>query len=260
MSNFKTQLEEVTKSLLNSDNELFVWAADTNNDELLHAAAMASVRAALALKDVERLMDDKLDFDMNVEAYSIHPEDIDSLAALANEFDASDDEFLQKQAAVIDQLLINFAQRNLKALAESEEEAELAKLRAEYRAKARDKSYSWPKEEHEKDIKSAESVKLIKDQIKEYRPLEASLSTRYCPDHPGNQVRRVGDCIYQCALDKKLYNYQEGFTTMKGNSVPGGDVTNQTRNLGDRAVEEMHFSTRESKLSSFASEDNKIVK
>jgi hypothetical protein len=78
------------------------------------------------------------------------------------------------------------------------------------------------------------------------------LSTRYCPDHPGAQFARIADCVYQCELDKKMYNFKEGFETMKGNKIPGGTVSEQTRSLGDRALEQMHFATRESRL-----QDNK---
>jgi hypothetical protein len=176
------------------------------------------------------------------------PSDIEALATLASEFDASGDEFLQKQAAVIDQLIINFAQKGLKAKAQAAEDAELAKLRAEHREKALEKVYNEPREIHEKDIKASDAIKAIQDQVVKYRPMETALSTRYCPDHPGAQIRRVADYIYQCALDKKIYNYQEGFTTMKGNKVPGSDVSRQTQHLGDRALEEMHFSTRDARL------------
>lgn len=248
MSNLKKQIESLTESLLDSENEVLVWAEETDNPKLLAHAAVILVKAASALREVSSLAQKKLDFEMSVEAGSIHPADVESLAALATEFDASDDEFLQKQAAVIDQLLINFAQRGLKSEAETADEKELAKLRAEYRAKSSEQCYDDPRKEHEKDIKAAEAVKAIRSQVKEFRPLEAALSTRYCPDHPGSQVRRIGDYSYQCALDKKIYNYQEGFTTEKGNKVPGTDVARQTQNLGDRALEEMSFSTREARL------------
>lgn len=248
MSNLKKQLESLTKSLLDNENEVLVWAEKTDNPKLLAYTASVLVKAANTLKEVSSLTDKKLDFEMAVEAESIHPTDLDGLVALANEFDASDDEFLQKQAAVIDQLIINFAQKGLRVQAETDAEKELAKLRAEYRTKASEKCYKEPKEIHEKNINATEAIKAIKNQVKEYRPLETSLSTRYCPDHPGVQVRRVGDYSYQCALDKKIYNYQEGFTTEKGNKVPGTDVSNQTQNLGNRALEEMSFSTREARL------------
>tara|TARA_Y100000310_G_C20497810_1_gene722417 strand:- start:144 stop:902 length:759 start_codon:yes stop_codon:yes gene_type:complete len=248
MSEFKKKLHSMAEALFSPDNELTVWAEENGNEELLAYAAFVQAKAAKAIKDVIRLADTKTNFDLSIEADSIHPRDLEELAEVAAQFDDSDDPFLQKQAAVIDQLLINFAQRGLRAEAESADEKELAKLRAEYRAKASEKCYEEPRKVHEKDIKAADAVKAIRSQVKEYRPMETALSTRYCPDHPGNQVRRVGDYTYQCGLDKKVYNYQEGFTTEKGNKVPGSDVARQTQYLGDRALEEMHFSTREARL------------
>lgn len=260
MSDLKKQIESLSKLFLNRDNELLVWAEQTDNPKLLDHVASILVRAANVLQSVEVAVDKKLEFEMAVEADSIHPADIDGLAALSAEFDASDDEFLQKQAAVIDQLLINFAERGLRAQAESAEEKELAKLRAKYRAESSEECYKGPRKDLERDIKAADAIKAIKSQVKEYRPLQASLSTRYCPDHPGSQVRRIGDNIYQCALDKKIYNYREGFTTERGNKVPGTDVANQTQSLGDRALEGMSFSTRENRLNANASEKTDLTK
>lgn len=248
MSDFKKQLDSLAASLLDSENEILVWAEEMDDQKVLDMAAMTLVKAAKALEDVRRLADKKFDFEMEVEAESISPVDVEALAALAQEFDSSGDEFLQKEAAVIDQLLINFAQRGLKAKAESEAEKELARLRSEYRAKERDKKYKEPKEAYDKDTKASEAAKAIKKQVKEFRPLEAPLSTRYCPDHPGAMVVRVGDGTYQCSIDKKLIPYQEGFTTEKGNKIPGTSVANQTQSLSDRKLEETHFSTRETKL------------
>ena len=248
MSKLNHELKNIVDALVNIDNELTVWAEENGNDQFLLHAAMVQLKAAQAIQDVIKLSEIKEDFELSIEADSVHPRDIEELAEVAAQFDASDDPFLQKQAAVIDQLLINFAQRGLRSQAESDDEKELAKLRAEYRTKASDKCYKEPTETLEKDIRAADAVKAIRNQVKEYRPMEAGLSTRYCPDHPGNQVRRIADYVYQCGLDKKIYNWQEGFTTEKGNKVPGSDVARQTQHLGDRALEEMHFSTREARL------------
>ena len=56
------------------------------------------------------------------------------------------------------------------------------------------KKYHDPKEELDKMNKISDSQKAIdKSQMtKEYRILEAPLSTRYCPDHAGAQITRVG--------------------------------------------------------------------
>jgi hypothetical protein len=78
-------------------------------------------------------------------------------------------------------------------------------------------------------FKADEVAKVVDDNIKEYKPLETALKTRTCPDHPGAQMQRLSDDVYQCSLDKKTYDFKSGFTTMKGNKVPGGDVTLQTQ-------------------------------
>ena len=83
--------------------------------------------------------------------------------------------------------------------------------------------------------------KAVKEQIKEYRPLEASLMTRFCPDHPGVMMNRVEDRVFQCSLDQKTYDFENGYTTLKGNKVPGSSVNN---NHFDNN-QQVSFSTRE---------------
>ena len=101
----------------------------------------------------------------------------------------------------------------------------------------------------EKDVKATESAKAVSEYLnKTKRPLESPLSTRYCPDHPGTSVIRVGEDTYQCPLDKNVYNYNEGYTLMTGTKVPGGNVEEQTQAIGDRKLEQTNFSTRESTI------------
>jgi hypothetical protein len=171
------------------------------------------------------------------------------LVAWASELDKTGDPELIKEASVIDEILLTLAApKDAKDAFKLAEDQEIERLREKYRSEALDDRYKRPREELQKDLKTADAVKAIENSVKEYRPMEAPLSTRTCPDHPGAQMQRVGDNIYQCSLDKKVYNYRGGFTTMKGNQVPGGDVSEQTQSLGDRAVEHMSFDTRESKL------------
>lgn len=76
----------------------------------------------------------------------------------------------------------------------------------------------------------------ITNQDKPFKPMnEGSLSTRYCPDHRGVQAIRVGENIYQCPIDGKIYDYQSGYVNYEGQKVPGGSVaaqTPQTSNYG----------------------------
>lgn len=174
---------------------------------------------------------------------------MDMLVTWATELDKTGDQELIKEASVIDEILLTLAApRDAKEAFKLAEDKEIERLREKYRTEALEDSYKHPREELQKDLKTADAVKAIENSVKEYRPMEAPLSTRTCPDHPGAQMQRIGDTIYQCSLDKKVYNYRGGFTTMKGNKVPGGDVSEQTHSLGDRAFEHMSFDTRESKL------------
>lgn len=61
-----------------------------------------------------------------------------------------------------------------------------------------------------------------------YRPVDSSLSTRYCPDHVGAMMGRVGESTYQCPIDNEVYNWEVGYTTYDGKDVPGSSVAGQT--------------------------------
>ena len=96
--------------------------------------------------------------------------------------------------------------------------------------------------------KVVESQKAIQQSqmTKQYRIMEAPLSSRYCPDHPGTQIARVGEHMWQCELDKKTYNFENGFELNNGSKVPGGDVANQTQVL--ETPYHAIFDTREGRL------------
>lgn len=174
---------------------------------------------------------------------------LQTLAMMAEELDKTGDPELIKEASVLDEILLTLAApRDAKEAFKLAEDKEVERLREKYRSEGRERAYDFPRTELERDLKTADAIKAIQNSIKEYRPLEAALNTRTCPDHPGAQMARVGDDKYQCSLDKKIYDYLSGFTTLKGNKVPGGDVSSQTQALGDRAVEHSSFDTRESKL------------
>lgn len=151
---------------------------------------------------------------------------LDKLAKLASELDSSDDESKQAQASVLDEILLGIGAKK-KAVAGDDYKNPYQLGQSKY---------------------VDEAKKAIKDKVKEFRPLEAPLSTRTCPDHPGALLARTEDHVYQCQLDKAYYNYQAGFTTMKGNKVPGGSVQNQTRDFDNPVGENLSFNTRESRL------------
>lgn len=189
--------------------------------------------------------------DMVAESSSnLESADLEEVAALAGEFDKNDDEWSKKQASVLDQLLINFSRKSHGELSKKADEDEITRLRAKLRSEKIDELYKGPKEAHDERNHASEAAQAISDSIKQYRPLEAPLSTRSCIDHPGQSLVRIADDTYQCSLDKKIYSYAEGFTTAKGNKVPGGSVAEQTAGVWDRGsigmVNSMGFSTRES--------------
>jgi hypothetical protein len=63
--------------------------------------------------------------------------------------------------------------------------------------------------------------------------IEASLSTRYCPDHCGAPIIRISDRIFQCSLDGKIYDFDSGYVNYKGQRVPGGSISEQTPSQSD---------------------------
>lgn len=227
-------------SLLGHDGELMQIAERyLNNDSLadfLGELMMAENAINRALRD------------FNKNAEMVNEQDIDELGALAQALDETGDPVLMKQASVLDEILITIgADPKAQAAFKKAQDDEIERLRAKYQDTNRDQ-YTRATEEHRKEINVNEAIKEIDRKIKKYRPLEASLSTRYSPDMPGVSLVRIGDSVWQCPITKKIYDYRSGFTTTKGNVVPGGDVSNQTQHLGYRAQEHMNFSTREELL------------
>ena len=244
MQDLKEKLEALQKQLVDRDNEILVLADETGDNNILNHVAYSLAVASNQINSALNHVKGKI-----TTAETLSSDDLNSIAELATAFDSSDDEELRKKASVLDQLLLNIGVTNTEHIVSKKaQEEEVAKIRERMRAENIEKNYKNPSKELERDIKAAEATKQIKEQIKEYRPLETSLSTRYCPDHAGTSVVRIADYTFQCPLDKKIYSYTEGFTTMKGNKVPGTSVENQTQSLSDRELEKMHFSTRESQL------------
>jgi hypothetical protein len=176
----------------------------------------------------------------------ITEESLETLAIIASEFDKSDDELLRKQAAVFDEILLGFgASKRQVAEMKAAHDKEINRLKSQ--AADEKDPYTVARVEQDKENKKTEVEKAYKDKVKEFRPMEASLMTRSCPDHPGAQMSRIAEHTFQCSLDKGIYNFQTGYTTLKGNKVPGGDVSEQTQSF-DRTNEITSFDTRESRL------------
>jgi hypothetical protein len=81
-------------------------------------------------------------------------------------------------------------------------------------------------------------------------PNNMPLNTRYCPDHIGVSVSRVGENTYQCPLDGKIYNYETGWEDYDGNKHPGGSVAEQTPDASGYGIPHRIFDTRENIINS----------
>jgi hypothetical protein len=218
--------------LESSENDLIIKSEE--HPEMLELVANALVAASEALyKCAEDIAE--------IEPAAITDEKLDEMAALADAFDESEDPFLVKQASVIDAILETYG-ANKNALAEF-------KMLENDRIEQLKKKYKGTKEKLDENIKAADAVKDIEksEVYKTYRVLEAPLSTRCCIDHPGAPLIRVGENVWECSLDHKHYDYTAGFTTLNGNRVGGGDISNQTHlthDVGGHAI----FDTREQRL------------
>jgi hypothetical protein len=87
-----------------------------------------------------------------------------------------------------------------------------------------------------------------KHHMETYQPHEGSLSTRYCPEHIGTMMGRVGPSVYQCPLDGQTYNWETGYTNFDGVNVPGGSVAAQTPDSTGYEVPHRVFDSREKTL------------
>ena len=75
-----------------------------------------------------------------------------------------------------------------------------------------------------------------------------SLRSRYCPEHPGDQMGRVGEDVYQCSRDGKLFNWQSGFDTADGQHYDGGSVAGQTPDSSGYGIPHRVFDSRETAI------------
>jgi hypothetical protein len=208
------------------------------DQECLKVVAASCVEAANALKTAA----EQVEGIEPPEESKITPESIVEIAALAAAFDASGDPELKKQASVLDELLLSIAAPpNAYAERKDLQEQRLVEIK---------KKYEDPRKELHNTNLIGRSEKAIEksDMTKQMRILEAPLSSRYCPDHAGVQITRVGQGMWQCEMDKKVYNFESGYTLNNGDHVPGGDVSQQTQglNVPYHAI----FDTRDDRINS----------
>ena len=224
----------VASWLESSENDLLVEAdADEN---ALTVVASALTKAADALKEGAEEVSKS-------EPEGITPEKLDEIAAVAQAFDESGDELLRKQASVLDEILLTYAARpDSVATWKKAEDQRLEDLK---------KKYDAVKKKQVDIDKLGDSVEETKKSplMKQFRPNQAPLNSRYCPDHPGVMVVRVGDHKDQCVLDHKVYDYEVGYTLNDGTKVPGGNVSEQSQFYGQRDIGHFMFEdTRANRL------------
>lgn len=231
------KLEELRCQFLNRDHELLDLAEKQSSDTL-QEVAQSFISCAATLNELCKNQSQKLDekelkefkdFCKSKKEEVEGPEekneevtekDLEAVAALAEEFSKSNDTLLRRQASVLDQVLLTFAVQEAKDEQKKAYDAKIAQIKENL---GKDK-----KETVKQSFKADEVAKVVDENIKEYRPLETPLKTRSCTDHPGHQLIRISDDVYQCSLDKKTYDFKSGYTTLKGNKVPGGDVALQS--------------------------------
>lgn len=232
------KLEELRCNFLDRDNEVLELAEKCGPD-VLQSVASCLVACAQTLDGVVKTHsyklgeEDKLEFDKFCKEKSsvsedegekseeVTPKDLEAVAALAEEFSKSGDVLLRRQASVLDQVLLTFATQDVRQDQKKAFDQKIAQIKENLGKNV--------EEQIKKSFKADEVAKAVDKNIKVYAPLEAPLKTRSCIDHPGHQLIRVSDDVYQCSLDKRTYDYKSGFTTLKGNKVPGGDVSLQSR-------------------------------
>jgi hypothetical protein len=226
-------------------NAMAAWLESPNNEAMLLAEAdekcmqVVAESCVLAAALLKKAADEVDAIEPPAESL-LTPESIEETAALAFAFDSSDDPQLKKMASVLDELLLTIAAPpNAYAERKDLQDQRVVELK---------KKYEQPRETLRDYHKIGDAERAIEQSgfTKQYKILEAPLSTRTCPDHPGAQMARVGEHMFQCELDKKTYNYETGYTLDNGSKVPGGDVAAQTQGL--EIPFHAIFDTREGRL------------
>jgi len=180
----------------------------------------------------------------------VSSQSLEELAELASAFDLSGDPELQAEASAIDQVLLALAAPG-EAVTKINlvYDKELEELRKTRRSREIEKKYSNPRKELQEMHGHRAIADAVDKNVRRYRSMEAPLSTRYSPDRPGVSLMRITDGVYQDPTTGKTYDYRAGYTTDKGNEIPGGSVDQQIPDLNDHQSRSL-FTTREGLTSS----------
>jgi hypothetical protein len=88
---------------------------------------------------------------------------------------------------------------------------------------------------------NVETVEKTERKYPETAAVSPGLSTRNCPDHHGAQMKRVAEGTFQCELDGRMYNWNQGFKDYNGNTYIAAPV----RSVDFPDTTERMFETRE---------------
>lgn len=221
-------LNKMSKEIGDHDNEALVLASKCDID-VLNAVARCLAEVSQNLFDCANNVK-QMEKQKKSEA-NISNNDLIALAEIANQYDESGDPQLKKMADVFDSILMTIGAKPEDVIKAKAMDEEALKAIREKMRKEEPNHYKSTQAVHDKLIHAEEAKKLIADRVKHYRPQQHALQTRTCPDHPGCQMCRVAEATWQCSLDGKVYNYQQGYTTLTGDKVPGGDVSLQSQTL-----------------------------
>lgn len=240
---------------LEKNSDSLLAKAQEKGDDVFNKITTAVAAASTLLEEVA----DDIDNNSN---FNITEKQLDDMAALATALDNTKNPALQKQASVLDEILLSIAApKNAIAKAKQANEDEINRLRAELSKKRQEEAYEKPREVQSENNLKKEQAKAVDQQVKKYMPLEAPLQTRYPPDRPGGQMTRITDGVYQDIVTGIIYDFKNGYTTQKGNVIPGTSVENQTKMLHDNVNKGTSvFETRESISSRYASDSPSITK
>lgn len=88
---------------------------------------------------------------------------------------------------------------------------------------------------------NVETVEKTERKYPEPTAIAPTMSTRNCPDHYGAQMKRVAEGTFQCELDGRMYNWNQGFKDYNGNVFPAAPI----RSVDFPDTTERMFETRE---------------
>lgn len=231
------QLIKLAEELENPENPAL---EKVEEDEELDKVAESLVRAASYLR---MAADEMAEIEPDVEGFT--EEKLEQIAALAEAFSESDDELLQKQASMLDDLLITLGSpKNAFLFSEAKDGDRIAELKKKYNDTAEELREKNKISEALKEVEKSEVYKQPKDG----RPLQYSLSTRTCINHPGASLQRIAEGQVRCSLGGEVMDYNEGFTTEKGVKIPGATVQEQGIMDGQNSFTAFDTDTRASRM------------